>query len=83
MVRCITSHQLWEQYGQTTFGVVDHSKSKWCLLGSSLDNISPVDTGSLLFYLENIRTFVGTINRLCFHLAESFLRTFVVNTGYN
>ena len=73
-MRCITSHQLLEQYGQNTVEVVDASNSKWCLLVASLDKILPVDPGSLLVYLKIIRTLVGTNNRLCFHLADPFQR---------
>ena len=57
MVRCITAHQLWQQYGVTSpLGDVYHPIAGWWLLVTSLDKTSPVNPGTLLICLGNLRT---------------------------
>ena len=73
MVRCFTAHQLGEQYGVTSPpGDLYHSTAGWWLLVTSLDETSLVSPGTLLFFLENLRTIEEFDNTLCFHLPDIF-----------
>ena len=78
MVRCITAQKLWQQYGVTSPpGDVYHPTAGWWLLVTSLDETSPVNPGTLLICLENLRTLVEFEDTLCFHLADIFRGKFL------
>ena len=78
MVRCITAQKLWQQYGVTSPpGDVYHPTAGWWLLVTSLDETSPVNPGTLLICLENLRTLVEFEDTLCFHLADIYRGKFL------
>ena len=78
MVRCITAQKLWQQYGVTSPpGDVYHPTASWWLLVTSLDETSPVNPGTLLICLENLRTLVEFEDTLCFHLADIYRGKFL------
>ena len=78
MVRCITARRLWQQYGVTSPpGDVYHPTTGWWLLVTSLDETSPVNPGTLLICLENLRTLVEFEDTLCFHLADIYRGKFL------
>ena len=78
MVRCITAQKLWQQYGVTSPpGDVYHPTTGWWLLVTSLDETSPVNPGTLLICLENLRTLVEFEDTLCFHLADIYRGKFL------
>ena len=78
MVRCITVQKLWQQYGVTSPpGDVYHPTAGWWLLVTSLDETSPVNPGTLLICLENLRTLVEFEDTLCFHLADIYRGKFL------
>ena len=78
MVRCITAQKLWQQYGVTSPpGDVYHPTAGWWLLVTSLDETSPVNPGTLLICLENLRTLVEFEDTLCFHLADMYRGKFL------
>ena len=73
MVLCITAHQQWQQYSLTsTPGDEHHPTAGWWLLVTSLDETSPVNPGTLLTCLENLRTIVDFDDKLCFHLPDIY-----------
>ena len=78
MVRCTTAQKLWQQYGVTSPpGDVYHPTAGWWLLVTSLDETSPVNPGTLLICLENLRTLVEFEDTLCFHLADIYRGKFL------
>ena len=78
MVRCITAQKLWQQYGVTSPpGDVYHPTAGWWLLVTSLDETSPVNPGTLLICLENLRTLIEFEDTLCFHLADIYRGKFL------
>ena len=78
MVRCITAQKLWQQYGVTSPpGDVYHPTAGWWLLVTSLDETSPVNPGTLLICLENLRTLVEFEDTLCFHLTDIYRGKFL------
>ena len=78
MVRCITAQKLWQQYGVASPpGDVYHPTAGWWLLVTSLDETSPVNPGTLLICLENLRTLVEFEDTLCFHLADIYRGKFL------
>ena len=78
MVRCITAQKLWQQYGVTSPpGDVYHPTASWWLLVTSLDETSPVNPGTLLICLENLRTLVEFEDTLCFHLTDIYRGKFL------
>ena len=78
MVRWITAHQLWQQYGVTSPpGDVYHPTAGWWLLVTSLDEKSPVNPRTLLICLENFCTLVEFDERHWFHLAGVYRPNFL------
>ena len=78
MVRCIAAQKLWQQYGVTSPpGDVYHPTTGWWLLVTSLDETSPVNPGTLLICLENLRTLVEFEDTLCFHLTDIYRGKFL------
>ena len=71
VVRCIIAHQLLQHYGMTSPpGDLYHPTAGWWQLVTSLDETSPVNTGTLLICLENLRTIVEFEDTICFHPAD-------------
>ena len=78
LVRCITAQKLWQQFGVTSPpGGVYHPSTGCWLLVTSLDEVTPVTPGILLFCLENLRTLVEFEDTLCFHLANIYRGKFL------
>ena len=78
MMRCLTSHQLWERYGIVSPpGHIYRPTNGWWLLVTSLVETAPVAPGTLLMCLESLRTLVDPGETLCFHLADIFRGKFL------
>ena len=53
-------------------GDLFHPTAGWWLLVTSVDETSPVNPGTLIICLENLRTLVEFEDTLCFHLADIY-----------
>ena len=92
MIRCITAHQLWEQYRVASPpGDIYQPTRGWWLLVTSLDDTLPVSPTTLLRCLESLCTVVETEDRpsadpllpSCRHLPRNILESTLASTNSN